>query len=257
MKRKLTALLAVSALLASSAVSCGNDEPAESSVPDFPELSAAEAEDNTESETEAETESEKEEAAETTAAETKAAPEITTKAAKAEKAENSNEDTSDKSGDDVQQDSESDVQPDEPVDNPDSEPVQEPAPEPQSVVFSADMLNGDAGAVVSALGGNPDIETAPACFANGADSKTYIYDGLVLQCYVLDGSEYIYAFTITGGSYTAENGITVGSSRGDVESYYGAGEDAGNDVRYIYDSYDMTITYDGDTVTVIDFYAPV
>ncbi|MDE7225778.1 MAG: hypothetical protein K2N49_02815, partial [Ruminococcus sp.] len=151
----------------------------------------------------------------------------------------------------------------EPEDSPepDPEPVTDsPAAPPQqiqSLIFSENMLNGDAASVVFELGGDPDISTAPACFANGADSKTYTYDGLVLQCYVLEGSEYIYAFTITGAGYTSEHGIAVGSSRSDVELYYGAGEASGNDVMYIYDNYDMTITYDGDTVTAIDFYAPV
>ncbi|MDE6776115.1 MAG: hypothetical protein K2J37_07480 [Ruminococcus sp.] len=268
MKRKLTALLAVSALLASSAVSCGKDEPVESSVPDFPELSATESETEPaeESETEAATEAETEaETAEITSAVTTGTTETSTKTTKTEKtektedSESSDESAPDESESNVQNDDNTDSQPDEPAD--DTEPVtdspEEPPEQQQSVVFSSDMLNSDAGTVVFELGGDPDVQTAPACFSNGADSKTYTYDGLVLQCYVLEGSEYIYAFTITGGGYTSEYGITVGSSRSDVELYYGAGEVSGNDVMYIYDNYDMTITYDGDTVTAIDFYAPV
>ncbi len=239
MKNKLTALLAITAVLTVSAVSCGEDKPDENATPDLPVLATEaetteaatteEAEETTEASTEAETE------AETTTEETT---ETTTETEEPTEAP------------------EEATEPEEP--EPEPEPDEpEPAPEPQDVSFGFGTLHSEAGGIISALGEPANVTTAPACFANGADSKIYTYDGIVIECYVLDGVEKICCVTITSNNYSTDSGITIGSSQANVEAAYGVGEAAGAYTIYYSGDSELDVKYDGGTVTEIVFYTAV
>lgn len=235
MKSKLTALLAIAAVFAVSAVSCGEDKPNDNVTPDLPVLvteaestePAATTETKNEQTTEASTEAETE--AETTTEETV---ETTTEAEETTEAP-------------------------EEATEPEPEPEPEPAPQPQGVSFGFGTLHSEAGGIISALGEPTNVTSAPACFSNGADSKIYEYDGLRIECYVLDGIEKVYCVTITSSSYSTDTGITIDSSQADVEAAYGAGEASGAYTIYRNGNSELDVKYDGGAVTEILFYTAV
>lgn len=235
MKFKKALIIALGAVMSVSAVSC--DKAEENTVPDLPVLSTeadtteestteAEIEVTTEASTEAETE------AETTTAETTTEAEETTEAPTEEATE---------------EETEAEPEPEEP----------EPSPEPQNVTFSFDTLHSEAGGIISALGEPVNVTTAPACFSNGADSKIYTYDGIVIECYVLDGVEKINCVTITSSNYSTDTGITIGSSQADVEAIYGAGEAAGAYTIYYSGEKELDVKYDGGAAAELVFYTIV
>ena len=235
MKFKKALIIALGAIMSLAAVSC--DKAEENTVPDLPVLSTeadtteestteAEIEVTTEASTEAETE------AETTTAETTTEAEETTETPTEEATE---------------EETEAEPEPEEP----------EPSPEPQNVTFSFDTLHSEAGGIISALGETVNVTTAPACFSNGADSKIYTYDGIVIECYVLDGVEKINCVTITSSNYSTDTGITIGSSQADVEAIYGAGEAAGAYTIYYSGEKELDVKYDGGAAAELVFYTIV
>ncbi len=238
MKKKTAFLLALGAIMSLAAVSC--DKAEENTVPDLPVLST-EADTTEESTTEAETEvtteasTEAETEAETTTAETT---ETTTEA---------EETTEAPTEEATEEETEAEPEPEEP----------EPSPEPQNVTFSFDTLHSEAGGIISALGEPVNVTTAPACFSNGADSKIYTYDGIVIECYVLDGVEKINCVTITSSNYSTDTGITIGSSQADVEAIYGAGEATGAYTIYYSGEKELDVKYDGGAAAELVFYTIV
>lgn len=247
MKNKITAMLTMAAMFAAAVVSCGHDEPEDSTTPDLPSLTTATTTDGESTET---TSADVSETTKKTSDTTTTSTETAVTTVKNED-KNKNEDGDSQGDDDQQPDPEPNDQ------QPEPEPEPEPDPVQQSVTFDFDSMHSDAAAAVAALGDPLDVQTAPACFSNGADSKIYEYDGLRIECYVINGGEYICAVTITGGDHATTSGIKIGSSRSDVESAYGAGENFGDSVLYRNGNDELTVYYSGDSVTKIDFYAPV
>lgn len=144
--------------------------------------------------------------------------------------------------------------------NPTEAPIPTTAPiqvAPKPVSFSYNTLLSNASSTISSLGAPNDTVYAQGCLSNGADQKIYYYNGVEISCYVLDGVEYIYDITITGGNYTTAEGIAVGSSRSAVEAVYGAGTAAGNLIFYNSGDKELYIEYSGDTVVSIEYYIPV
>ncbi|MDE5583922.1 MAG: hypothetical protein K2J08_09480 [Ruminococcus sp.] len=155
--------------------------------------------------------------------------------------------------DDTQQGEENTTEPDT------TEPVTEP--QQNSLQFSLDNLLSNASGIISSLG-TPDYEgVSPACTSNGKDVKTYQYKGLEIQCYVDGGSEYIFSIEITENIHSTDKGITVGSSRAEVETAYGTGTESGGYTVYESTADNVTreidIKYSGDTVVSVIFYTPV
>ncbi|MBR5513459.1 MAG: hypothetical protein IKV85_05680 [Ruminococcus sp.] len=226
MNKKYVTLFAMTAVLTLSSVSCGPENEENNSVPELPVLST-EADTTEETTTETVTEV-KTEAATTVSTEadeettTEATTEITTE--EEEKTEAPTEEQEDEPQEEEQPD----------------EPEQQ---EPQEVKFSFDTLLNDVSGVVASLGEPVNVSTAPSCYTNGADSKIYEYDGVKIECYVLDGVENVCVVTITNSNYSTDKGITIGSSQADVEAAYGAGETAG----------DYTIYYSGDKELDVKF----
>lgn len=262
MNSKITALLAAAALCAVTAVSCGKDETSSSDV-------VLDLNNSTTSSSETTTTAEKDEAATTTAVTTKDAKKTTTTTSGSKKpattttsvADNNNNDEpddNDNQGGDNQ--SYDDPQQDEPQNNqPDPEPQQ-----PQEGSFSNSDLNfngtallGNADGLISSLGNPNDVVEAPGCLSNGADQKIYYYSGIDVSCYVMNGSETVYDITISGAGYSTPKGISVGSSRSDVEAVYGKGDGGSSTVIYGAADFGLYIFYNGDTVSMIDYYASV
>lgn len=261
MNFKITALLAAAALCAVTAVSCGKDETSSSDV-------VLDINNSTTSSSETATTAEKDEAATTTAVTTKDAKKTTTTTSSSKKpattttavADNNNDepDENDNQGGDDQ--SHDDPQQDEPQnDQPDPEPQQ-----PQEGSFSNSDLNfngtallGNADGLISSLGNPNDVIEAPGCLSNGADQKIYYYSGIEVSCYVMNGSETVYDITIIGAGYSTPKGISVGSSRSDVEAVYGKGDGGSDTVIYGSADFGLYIFYNGDTVSTIDYYASV
>jgi hypothetical protein len=225
MNKKYVTLFAMTAVLTLSSVSCGPENEENNSVPELPVLST-EADTTEETTTETVTEV-KTEAATTVSTEadeettTEATTEITTE----------EEETTEAPTEEQQK---------EPQDEQPQEPEQQ---ESQEVKFSFDTLLNDVSGVVASLGEPVNVSTAPSCYTNGADSKIYEYDGVKIECYVLDGVENVCVVTITNSNYSTDKGITIGSSQADVEAAYGAGETAG----------DYTIYYSGDKELDVKF----
>ena len=261
MNSKITALLAAAALCAVTAVSCGKDETSSSDV-------VLDINNSTTSSSETTTTAEKDEAATTTAVTTKDAKKTTTTTSSSKKpattttvaADNNNDepDENDNQGGDDQ--SHDDPQQDEPQnDQPDPEPQQ-----PQEGSFSNSDLNfngtallGNADGLISSLGNPNDVIEAPGSLSNGADQKIYYYSGIEVSCYVMNGSETVYDITIIGAGYSTPKGISVGSSRSDVEAVYGKGDGGSDTVIYGSADFGLYIFYNGDTVSTIDYYASV
>lgn len=261
MNSKITALLAAATLCAVTAVSCGKDETSSSDV-------VLDINNSTTSSSETTTTSEKDEATTTTAVTTKDAKKTTTTTSGSKKpattttavADNDNDksdDNDNQGGDDQSYD---EPQQDEPQNNqPDPEPQQ-----PQEGSFSNSDLNfngtallGNADGLISSLGNPNDVVEAPGCLSNGADQKIYYYSGIDVSCYVMNGSETVYDITISGAGYSTPKGISVGSSRSDVESVYGKGDGGSSTVIYGSADFGLYIFYNGDTVSMIDYYASV
>lgn len=257
MNFKITALAAAAALCVVSAVSCGKDAKTSSDV-------VLDINNGTTASEETSATSENEEKTTTTAVTTKEAKKTTAttssnKTVTTTAVDTDNKDDEPDENDEPQEDdspSYDDPQQDEPQND-------QPDPEPQGGSYSDSDLNfngtsllSNADGLISSLGTPNDILEAPGCLSNGADQKIYQYSGVEVSCYVMNGSEVVYDIMITGSGYSTSKGITVGSSRSDVEAAYGAGS-GGSEVIYGSASYGIMIGYSGDTVSWIAIHADV
>lgn len=260
-------LIATAALLALSAVSCGNDEETDTSV----SISLSE---NVTSDKTTSTESELVSESTTIISETITVVESnTTTDTSTIESDTSETETTTSEVTEVKEDSQQE-QAEQPVANevseetqsPDiqepeiTEPVTEAPTEPQStepIKFKMEDLLSDASEIIANLGTPNYVGTSESCLSNGLDNKTYQYDGLEIQCYIDGDTEYIYMITILGGDYETDKGIKIGSSRTEVESLYGTGIDSGNMTIYTSGDSEMDIQYSNDIVTSIFFYTPV
>lgn len=264
MNKKIMAVLAFT--MAFSLVSCGSDAPDESSVNlDFPVVTTIDTETDEEQSTTETAEQDSSDSSETSTSSTNASTsaestkttettvseeEYTTEEPQEQVIENTTEELS-------EPDPEPDSNPEpEPTSEPEPEPAQPEPPAPTAVNFSLDNLGSNAADIIASLGEADDILEAVGCLSNGADQKVYTYDGLRVLCYIIDGTEYIYEIDITA-NYSTSAGITVGSSRSDVEAAYGTGEEAGNYAIYYDGNKELDIAYDGDIVTSVVLYMSV
>ncbi|MCM1530062.1 MAG: hypothetical protein NC093_08730 [Alistipes sp.] len=243
--KKTAAILAAMAVITAAAFSCGKEE-ADTEKPELPELPGV-------------TTSAGEETTET----------VTTEAATADKTEKPTEKATESTepvteavteADEV--DEPSDEPDDEPSDEPD-QPYNEPSPEPDQpdaggVPMDYSVLDRNFSDFTSVYGEPQSSEVVQGCLSNGADQRVCYYDGMTVFCYIAGDGDRIYDVTIENGGYPLSSGISVGSSRGDVESVYGTGETKFERFVYYYSgSNSLSFEYDGDTVVSIDIYMPV
>lgn len=83
------------------------------------------------------------------------------------------------------------------------------------------------------------------------------YEGIEVSYTSKDDVYTVYSIKITGGEHATDKGIRIGSSREEVEAAYGTGEGLGDKISYISGEKKLNITYSGDTVSEIEFYAEV
>ncbi len=238
MNKKAISLLIMTSLLTSAVVSCGPDEEVNNSTPDLPVLST-EANTTEENTAEASTEAVTEKTTETSTESSETTTESTTET------EESTEEVTEAS---------TEAPTEEPTEAPTEAPTE---PAVQNVKFGFDTLLSSAGNITSALGEPMNVATAPSCYTNGGDSKIYTYDGLIVECYVLDGAETICCVTITNANYSTDKGIKIGSSKAEVEAAYGAGEEIGYYTIYPSGNKELDVKYEGDVVTELMFYTAV
>lgn len=234
MNKKSATLLAIVAALTMSCVACDSKKEESSAAPELPVLST-EADTTAESTTEAVTENTADSKAETSSTVSTEAEETTTVTEAPTEAQTQAPRT-------------------EPQNKQPDEQVQQ---ESQKVIFSFDTLLKNASGIVSSLGTPLNVSTAPSCYTNGADSKIYEYDGLTIECYVLDGAENICCVTITSNKFSTDKAITIGSSQADVEAAYGAGEASGDYTVYYSGDKELDVKYSNGTVTELLFYTAV
>ncbi len=255
--KKIAIFAFIVAVSAFSAVSCGNEKsPSESSVIlDLPKVTTESSESETEPETESATESATEK---TTAGKTTVTSAISTESSTTVATESVTEAETEEVTEAPAEEATEPPAEEVPVtDPPETEPPATEPPVVQQVQFSLDNLDNSAVDFVASLGDALDVQDATGCLSNGADQRIYVYDGMKLSCYMNGDTPYIYEISITNGNYSTSNGITVGSSRADVESAYGTGEESGSYVIYYDGDKELDIEYDGDTVKSIVFYMAV
>ncbi len=252
MRKKISVLLILTALMASASVSCGTTveraETPDSPVADITTEAAGETDtalttsaDSTEASTEAET-GEETTAEETTEEETIEIIELT----------------------DTPKVTEA------PTEAPTPAPTEAPTEAPQAAgSFTNDDMHFvyggaqatvlvDAGGLVSALGAPSDVQQAAGCLSNGLDQKIYSYNGITVSTYVDGSQEIIYDIYITSSAYSTPKGLTVGSPESDIERLYGTGyEKSGSNYCFYGSSGQLYITTSGGSVTSIDYYADV
>lgn len=239
MNKKSATLLAIVAALTMSCVACDSKKEESSASPELPVLST-EADTTAESTTEAVTENTADSKAETSATISTEAEETTT--------------TETTTVTEAPTEAQTQAPQTEPQNKQPDEQVQQ---EPQKVTFSFDTLLKNASGIVSSLGTPLNVSTAPSCYTNGADSKIYEYDGLTIECYVLDGAENICCVTITSNKFSTDKAITIGSSQADVEAAYGAGEASGDYTVYYSGDKELDVKYSNGAVTELLFYTAV
>lgn len=262
-------LIATAALLALSAVSCGNDEETDTSVSiSLSENVTSDKTTSTESELVSESTTiisetitvvESNTATDTSTIESDTSETETTTSEVTEVKEESQQEQEQAEQPVANEVSEETQSPD--IQEPEiTEPVTETPTEPQAtepIKFKMEDLLSDASEIIANLGTPNYVGTSESCLSNGLDNKTYQYDGIEIQCYIDGDTEYIYMITILGGDYETDKGIKIGSSRTEVESLYGTGIDSGNMTIYTSGDSEMDIQYSNDIVTSIFFYTPV
>lgn len=250
MKIKCTALLLTAIICMAGAVSCGKVETAGENSAQL-NISVTTTSDDVTTSTETGTATTGEDGtAETTATtETTAAGEAETTAASAGQAETPADNGAANNNDAGAQQQEQ-QQNNTPAETPSEAPKKD-------MQFSIDDLLKNGADIIAALGNPDSTSISPACTTNGCDIKEYKYPDLEVQCYIDNNVEYICFISIKGGDYATTKGIKVGSSRADVEAAYGAGEETGGMIVYADGNKEMDITYNGDTVSAIEFYTAV
>lgn len=138
-------------------------------------------------------------------------------------------------------------------------PAVEPPTDPpaQNVKFSFDSLQSDAAPYIAGLpvqftrgGGN-------GCLSGNYDVVSYRCPEITIDCYVDGGVERIFSVIINDSVCSTPEGITIGSSRAEVEAAYGTGDGDPDSVRYSNGNKELFIDYSGDSVIGIQFYIDV
>lgn len=97
---------------------------------------------------------------------------------------------------------------------------------------------------------------AEACSPMSDDGNSYVYDfgGVVAECYLQSEEYYVANVNIVSAAYCTPEGITIGSTKSDVEAVYGQADVQGNgDLDYNKGSYELYFGMNGDTVSEVQY----
>lgn len=113
------------------------------------------------------------------------------------------------------------------------------------------VMNAPAKDIIAALGEPQSYSEQASCAFTGLD-KTYNYGSFVLYTYPLDGVDYVYSLFLQDDGVATPEGITIGSSRADVEAAYGtAGFNGSNAYIMTKGASKLTIMVENDVVTTV------
>jgi len=100
-------------------------------------------------------------------------------------------------------------------------------------------LHSDASKLLAALGKGYSLSEADSCAYVGMD-RQFIYDsGIEIDTYPIKDKDIIDLIVITRGDFSTSKGITIGSSREDVEAAYGPTYKDEGDVMIYYQNNDF------------------
>ena len=120
-------------------------------------------------------------------------------------------------------------------------------------------LNGDAQALIAAIGEDYEESSQLSCHGEG-DDKTYKFNGFIINTYPLDGEDRVLEVVINGEGIATSKGIGLGASVDEVTSTYGDGYRKVG-MYYAYEAADgkrsLQFFIENDTVKEIDYYYSV
>ncbi len=108
--------------------------------------------------------------------------------------------------------------------------------------------------VLSSLGEPVQYFESESCAYQGMD-KTYTYNSFIIKTYPENDVDYVLSVSLRDDTVQTPEGIAIGSSKSDVTTAYGAGEESGSALVYTKDQSRLTIIFDGDSVTSIEYSA--
>ncbi len=117
-------------------------------------------------------------------------------------------------------------------------------------------LNGDAQAILAALGEPNDVSSQLSCHGEG-DDKTYSYDGFIVNTYpASDGTERVLEVVVNGEGIPTSKGIRLGDTADKVKQTYGDGfRSVGMYLAYdAGDGKSLQFFIENDIVKEIDYY---
>lgn len=237
MKKEIIAIAAVAVISGMALASCGREVQQDTVTVDLPKVTAASDEQTT-----------------TTTGETTTGTNTTTTTASGSTTTTTETDEEDN---DTETTTTATAKEDDDV--PTIEPTEKPTEAPAYVAGRTDLSFGygnimsAASGVISSLGTPNDTKEAKGCFAGGLDEKIYYYNSVTVYCYISGATEYIYDIDVSGGDFSTDQGIRIGSSRSDVEAAYG---DTAGAARATYESNGnfLEVRFNGDTVSAFEFY---
>lgn len=104
-------------------------------------------------------------------------------------------------------------------------------------------IDGEAAAILTALGEAKSYDESPSCAFEGMD-KIYVYSGFRIQTYTLNGKDYIRSVELLDDTYATPEGITIGSQLEAVTSAYGTpAKQTETGVQYVHGELDFTLQF--------------
>lgn len=118
-------------------------------------------------------------------------------------------------------------------------------------------LHADAAPILKALGEPKSYTEEASCAFVGKD-KTYYYGNFYMQTYPKDDKDFVYCLWFTDDTVTTDEGISIGSSKAEVESVYGKDSFNGKNAYVLSGATgNLTIILKEDVVSSIQYMAKV
>lgn len=116
-------------------------------------------------------------------------------------------------------------------------------------------MNENMEPLVEKLGEADNYFESESCAFQGMD-KVYTYGSVKITTYPKDDKDYVYTIELLDDTVSTPEGISIGSSKSDVEEKYGKASDE-TDTSYIYKKGDsqLSFIFDGDDVSSIVYNA--
>ena len=116
-------------------------------------------------------------------------------------------------------------------------------------------MNSDAAAVVEKLGEPLDYFESESCAFEGLD-KVYTYPGFKLNTYPEEDKDYVLSVVFMDDTVETEEGIAIGITKDQVTEAYGdPAEESDTSLVYEKGDTEMTIGFDGDSVSSLEISA--